>query len=124
MRIDSLGKISLENTLVFIFIILLIGIFLGYYGKLQNISKERLAQEQVYNINTAIAIFLLEKKRFPKDLNELTKEELLIENQNTIFKKKFLDFSPIDTEGYPLDPWGRRFKYDRKNNIAYIDRSS
>ncbi|MCX7991754.1 MAG: type II secretion system protein GspG [Proteobacteria bacterium] len=122
MRIGNSGRLSFENTLIFIFILIMIGIFLGYYHKYQEVAKERLAQEQVYNINTAIIVYAFEKKKFPEDLNVLTKEEFLIQGKDTLFKKRFLDFSPVDKEGYPLDPWGRRYRYDRKNHIAYIEK--
>lgn len=122
MRLTSTGRVSLENTLVFIFILIISGVILGYFYKYQEIVKVRLAQEQVYNINTAIIIYVFEKKKFPEDLNVLTKEEFLIEGKNTIFKKRYLDFSPVDKYGYPLDPWGRRYQYDRNNHIAYIQK--
>lgn len=120
MRLNSKGRVSFENTLVLIFIFVISGIFLSYYYKYQEIVKIRLAQEQVYNINTAIIIYVFEKKKFPEDLNVLTKEEFIIEDKNIILKKRYLDFSPVDKEGYPIDPWGRRYQYDRSNHIAYI----
>lgn len=122
MRLNNWGKISLENTLVFIFILILTSLILGYYQNYKEVVKLRLAQEQVYNINTAIIIYLFEKKKFPEDLSVLTREEFLIVNKDTILRKKFLEFEPLDKEGYPLDPWGRRYLYDKKNHIAYFER--
>lgn len=121
MRLNNKGRLALENALVLIFILIITGIILGYYYQFQEVIKKRLAQEQVYNINTAIVIYVLKKGRFPEDLSVLTKEEFLTENNQTIFKKKFLDYAPVDSEGYPLDPWGRRIGYSKENHIAYLE---
>ncbi len=122
MRLKNTGRVSLENTLVLLFIFIITAILLGYYHRYESIIKERLAQEQVYNINTAIVVFVVKKGRFPENLAELTRDYFLEENKEGLVTKKFLDFSPLDSEGYPVDPWGRRYQYDKKNHVAYFQK--
>lgn len=112
---------SFENALVFSFALILIAILLSYYKRYEYILKNRAANEELYHINTAIVLYTVSNGKFPDDLKALTKENFLLQGKKTFINRKYIEGISIDKDGYPIDPWGRRYKYDKNRGLAYIN---
>lgn len=125
MKFNRYKKLkSFENTLVLIFILVLTTLIFGYYKKYEDVVKSRVAHEQLYQINTSILLYTVVKNKFPDNLNVLISEEFLITGGSHIIKKKYIEGLYVDREGYPIDPWGRRYRYDKNRGLASLDESS
>lgn len=115
------SRSAFENALILSFFFILTGVLLGYFKKYEDVVKKTAAYQEVYHINTAVVLYTVKNKKFPDDLKALVKEEHLIMNDGRILKRKYIEGVSADKEGYPLDPWGRRYKYDRARGIAEIE---
>lgn len=112
---------SFENALVLSFILILVAVLLGYYKRYEHIIKSRAANEELYHINTAIVLYTVSNGKFPDDLKALTKANLLVQGKETFINRKYIEGIFLDKEGYPIDPWGRRYKYDKNRGLAYLN---
>ncbi|GAB4443461.1 MAG: hypothetical protein OHK0040_14250 [bacterium] len=113
---------SFENALVLTFLLIMASLLLGYYKKYEAVVKSRVAYEQLYQINTAIMLYTVLKGQFPEDLKVLTSEGMLTKGESPVLKKRYIEGLSVDKDGYPLDPWGRRYRYDRKRGLAYLEK--
>ncbi len=111
---------SFENALVLIFILLIWITLFTYYKKYEEVVKNRVSYEQLYQINTAIMIYTVTKGKFPENLRVLVREEM-VEKEGSFIKKRYIEGLSLDRDGYPVDPWGRRYKYDKLRGLAYMD---
>jgi len=122
MRNFDKGIVAFENILVLVFLIVLFLIALSYYSKYENVLKERAAAEEVYHINSSIVVYYVLHRRFPEDIREITGDRHRIIYRETFFEKKYLEGIKTDKEGYPLDPWGNRYYYDKRDHTVKIVR--
>ncbi|MEO5657264.1 MAG: type II secretion system protein GspG [Nitrospiria bacterium] len=89
------------------------GIFL-YYAPTIREGREAALQTGLANMRTAIQLYSLKEGRQPEDLKILlTKGYLVPTKEGSIFIQRYLEGQSLDTEGYPIDPFGHRFEYDR-----------
>ncbi len=89
------------------------GIFL-YYEPTIRAGREAALQTGLANMRTAIQLYWLREGRPPEDLKVLmTRGYLVPTEQGTIFIPRYLEGQALDSEGYPIDPFGHRFEYDR-----------
>jgi len=110
---------SFENALVLIFILTMATLLFAYYKKYEYVVKSRVSYEQLYQINTAIVLYTVTKGKFPEDLRVLITENMVSRSGETFFNKKYIEGLMVDSEGYPIDPWGRRYLYDKSKGLAY-----
>lgn len=122
MKKSNRGIIAFENVLVFFFIILLFIIVIGYYHRYLNIIKERVALEEIYHINSAIVVYYALHGRFPDDIRELTNDRQRLAYRESFFNKKYIEGIKTDNNGYPIDPWGNRYIYDKKNHTVVLQK--
>lgn len=111
---------SFENALVFLFILGMTMVVFFYFKKYEEVIKMRAAQEQLYQINTAIVVYRVLNHKFPESLKVLVEEQYIVSAENPVIKKRYLEGISVDKEGFPLDPWGRRFGYDKKQGLAML----
>jgi hypothetical protein len=43
-------------------------------------------------------------------------------HRESFFNKKYLEGIKVDREGYPIDPWGNRYIYDKKNHVVKVNK--
>jgi competence protein ComGC len=122
MKSFNRGIIAFENILVLFFLIILFLIAMNYYHKYEDVLKERAAAEEVYHINSSIVVYYVLHGRFPEDIREITRDRQKIMYRETFFEKKYLEGIKTDKEGYPLDPWGNRYFYDKNDHMVKIIR--
>ncbi len=122
MRNFNKGIIAFENILVLFFLIILLLIAINYYRKYENVLKERAAAEEVYHINSGIVVYYVIHGHFPEDIREITNDRQRIIYRETLFERKYLEGIKTDKEGYPLDPWGNRYYYDKRDHTVKIVR--
>lgn len=116
------SRSAFENALILSFFFILTAVLLGYFKKYEDAVKNAAATQEVYHINSAVVLYLAKNKKLPDNIKALVKEEYLIVNQGEIFKRKYIEGVTADKEGYPLDPWGKRYMYDRRNGIVMVEK--
>lgn len=60
----------------------------------------------------SLKALITEKYIAPKDKQEPMEQKYL--EQARLFERHYLDIYTLDQEGYPIDPFGNRYRYDSK----------
>lgn len=95
---------TLMEILIAIGIIMLMaGLAIPFYGKMLTKGRKAAATAQIQNFEMAITNFQIDTGKFPKDLNDLLKE-------NSGDKK--WDGPYLKSKDIPKDPWGNDYVYE------------
>ncbi len=108
------GGLGVVDTVIVILIIsVFIGVFIPRYYRLAKEAQEIQLKAELNNIRMSLDLYKLHNSEYPKDLRELiTKKYLASYKEDTIFKDEYLKVRSLDEDGYPLDPFNNKFKYD------------
>lgn len=100
-----------------IFSITIILVFLGVFATycIINIEEARSValENGLTNLRNSLELYIILEGRYPEDLRELDRGYLAIK-ENNLYGRKYLELQAQDEQGYPIDPYGRRFIYDSK----------
>ncbi|MBI5043775.1 MAG: type II secretion system protein GspG [Nitrospirae bacterium] len=108
------GGLGVIDTVIVVLIIsVFIGVFIPRYYRLAKEAQETQLKAELNNIRMSLDLYKLHNSEYPKDLRELiTKKYMAPYKEGTIFKEEYLKTRSLDEDGYPLDPFNNRFKYD------------
>lgn len=103
--------------------LILIGLFMGtmliFIHKTAIIGKETALRIELRNIRSTINLHKIVKGSYPKDLRELIHARYRPTGSNEIyFSEKFLDTVGINSQGYPVDPFGNEFYYNPQEGVV------
>ncbi|MHB8232367.1 MAG: hypothetical protein ACYDDB_05660 [bacterium] len=101
IKLNNNSETSFENIIVLIFIFVLSVIAVHRYLTIIKYAKTSAYKEDIQKINIALIVYRIKYGKFPNNLLILAKKGL-IKNIKA------------DKEGYPLNPFGKRFIYERK----------
>ncbi|MCM8778840.1 MAG: type II secretion system protein GspG [Candidatus Omnitrophica bacterium] len=107
------GIKNLEFFITLGVIFFLIFIFLIYLNLAMTKTKEILLLAELRNIRIALNLYKGLEGEYPDSLKELIDKEIYwTQAIHEVYKKKYLEHQRVDEEGFPIDPWHRRFIYD------------
>ena len=109
IKLNKNSETSFENIIVLIFIFVLAVISVHKYRSAVKYAKTAVYREDIQKINDALIVYRVKLGKFPANLSVLV-------------KKGFIENIKTDKKGYPLSPFGRRFKYIRKYGRVIISR--
>ena len=105
---------GLIDTIFSIGVILVIsGIFAGIWLVHLREAREVALQNQLTNLKHSLELYMIVEGHYPEDLRALN-ERCRLSIEDSIYSRKYLEYIATDKEGYPVDPFGRRFIYDSK----------
>ncbi len=112
------SETSFENIIVLIMILVLVTISVHQYLKITKYAEMAAYKEDVERLNAALILYRLKHGRFPENLSILasgkySKKEI-INGKLKYIKSKFIGNIKLDSDGYPLSPFGTRFIYNKK----------
>ncbi len=103
----------IDTVIVVLIISVFIGVFIPRYYRIARESQEIALRAGLNNIRMSLDLYKLHNGEYPKDLRELiTKKYIQPYREDTIFKGEYLKDHALDNEGYPIDPFNNRYKYD------------
>jgi type II secretory pathway pseudopilin PulG len=112
-RREPAGFTVFDTLLVCILIAGLMAALMVYYGRTIQESRRTALQADLASIRLSIQLYHTLNGRYPKDLPELlTKRFLMPTREGTIFSDQYLKSQALDPSGYPIDPFGQRYRYD------------
>lgn len=112
-RGEQAGFTVFDTLLVCILIAGLMAVWMAYYGQMIRQAKETALQTDLSSIRLSIQLYRLLNGRYPGDLKELlTRRFLMPTKEGTIFNDQYLRAQALDHRGYPVDPFGERYRYD------------
>ncbi len=111
--LKNTGSTLIENLIVVALVFVLIGIFGARMGVYVQEARESALNNQLTNIKNSLELYKALKGGYPSDLRQLNKP-LISLNEDSFYGRKFLEHQTLDTEGYPIDPFGNRYIYDNE----------
>jgi competence protein ComGC len=119
------GRAVLETTLVLILISFLLFFAIERYVISIRTVKETALTVELSNLRVAVNYFVLAKKRLPRSLKELIGEEAVLaghaiegKEYNIVIASRYVETMKRDEDGYPTDPFGKRFAYDQVTGMV------
>ncbi len=94
-------------------IVIFLGVFVGYWGKTLEESREVTLENQLTNLKYSLELYMILEGEYPKDLRELNNRYIRV-RENKLYGRRYLEHQVQDEEGNPIDPYGHRFIYNRK----------
>lgn len=122
-RVQS-GRTSFETILIIVMISIFLIISVNKFMSNVLVAKESLLRSELTNIRMSIELYRLLNGKYPISLSELTKSEYMqpysndtvIKNQvvsKGMIKNKYLQTHSVDEDGQPLDPFDKRYYYNK-----------
>ncbi len=103
----------IDTVIVVLIVSVFIGVFIPRYYRIARESQEIALMAGLNNIRMSLDLYKMHNTEYPKDLRELiTKKYTASYKEGTIFKEEYLNAHSLDEDGYPIDPFDNRFKYD------------
>ena len=96
--------------------VLVVGLATGVmvnFDLLTREARETALRMGLGNIRMSVRLYHALHERYPKDITELlTTGYMVPTRQGTIFRDRYLEGQALDPNGYPIDPFGHRYRYD------------
>ncbi|MFZ5876400.1 MAG: type II secretion system protein GspG [Nitrospirota bacterium] len=83
-----------------------------YLDALTREARETALKMSLGNIRMSIQLYHALNERYPRDIRELlTTGYLLPAGKDSVFVPQYLEAQALDHDGYPVDPFGHRYRY-------------
>ncbi|MBU2103080.1 MAG: hypothetical protein ABH865_05315 [Candidatus Omnitrophota bacterium] len=112
---SSLFEIVVAITII----ILLIGTFLSYSNRVTRVAKEVRLVYELKDFRLCVTLFKALRGNNPGDLKILMETSRnAVDARKGNFRENFLLTLARDSDGYPLDPFGKRYGYNARTGIV------
>jgi type II secretory pathway pseudopilin PulG len=103
----------IDTLIVLVLISILIGVVIPKYQRMADEARETALKMGLQNIRMAIRVYHMVNQGYPADLKDLVNKRFILPvREDTIFSQEYLRTLAMDADGYPLDPYGNRYRYD------------
>lgn len=82
-------------------------------------AKKEMMRIQLSGLRGALHLYKALHEEYPQDLRALVNATYEISSSDKVlFGKEYLSTVGSDAQGHPVDPFGRRFYYDRREGVV------
>jgi hypothetical protein len=107
------GRTVFDALLVCFVVAGLVVAMMTYFDSLTREARETALRMGLGNIRMGVRLYHVLNERYPKDVRELfSTGYLLPAGKDSVFEAKYLESQALDNGGYPVDPFGHRYRYD------------
>jgi hypothetical protein len=107
------GRTVFDALLVCFVVAGLVVAVMTYFDHLAREARETALRMGLGNIRMGVRLYHVLNERYPKDVRELfTTGYLLPAGRDSVFEAHYLEAQALDDHGYPVDPFGQRYRYD------------
>lgn len=112
----TLFELAIALAVIFVFV----GVLFIFIQRAALKAKETTLRAEVQNIRQSLVLYRAIKGSLPQDLKTLLNARFSPRGTDEIFfSREFLDMIGRDNDGYPVDPFGKRFCYDAGKGVVY-----
>ncbi|MDI6606504.1 MAG: type II secretion system protein [Candidatus Omnitrophota bacterium] len=113
------GLTLVELVAVLTIIGLFMGVMMLFIYKTTIIGKETVLRVQLKNLRLTLDLHKIIRGSYPEDLKELLQARYKPQGSKEVFfSEKFLDTVGRDADGYPVDPFRKRFHYNPQEGVV------
>jgi type II secretory pathway pseudopilin PulG len=107
-------SLTLVEFLIAVCIILILaGFYAVYFNRVLKTAREAALVNELLNIRMSVEFYRVTNRKLPRGLNDLVKKDFTLGGLNAIMPSdKYLKFDRLDKDGYPQDPFYRRYLFD------------
>lgn len=107
------GRTAWDAALMCVLVVGLAAAMMTYLDRLMREAREAALKMGLGNIRMSVRLYHALNERYPKDVKELLNTRYLLPaKEDTIFSDRYLDAQALDADGYPVDPFGHRYRYE------------
>jgi hypothetical protein len=107
------GRTVFDALLVCFVVAGLVVAMMTYFNSLAREARETALRMGLGNIRMGVRLYHALNERYPMDVRELlTTGYLLPAGKDSVFVPQYLEAQALDQDGYPVDPFGQRYRYD------------
>lgn len=107
------GRGLIEIIFIIVVVFVLYGVFVNQWIVTLQEARSVALENQLTNLKYSLHLYKILERDYPEDLRELNKRYIGIK-EDSLYGRRYLELQFQDKEGYPVDLYGRRFKYDSK----------
>lgn len=96
-------------------VVVLSAVFFVHYSYNPGIraAREVTLRMGLTTVRNAVLLYQIREGRTPPGLRTLLNDAYMLPTeQGTFFSRRYLERQALDTDGFPIDPFGNRFLYD------------
>ncbi len=105
------GRGLIEIIFTIVVVLILYGVFANQWIITLGEARSVALENQLTNLKYSLELYRILEDRYPEDLKELNKK-YIGPGEDSLYGRKYLEGERQDEEGYPVDPYGRKFIYD------------
>jgi hypothetical protein len=110
------GRTVLDALLVCVVVSGLVMGVMAYFDHLAREARETALRMGLGNIRMGVRLYHVLNERYPRDVRELfATGYLLPAGKDSVFVAHYLEAQALDNDGYPVDPFGHRYRYEPEN---------
>lgn len=110
------GRGLIEIILTIVVVLVLYGVFANKWIVTLEEARSVALENQLTNLKYSLELYRILEDRYPEDLKELNKKYIGF-REDSLYGRKYLKEQWQDKDGYPVDPYGRKFIYDNKTGM-------
>lgn len=90
-----------------------------YYQKINARTKAIILQSDLATLRQSIDLFSYHRGQPPQDIRDLEAERFVEYKPGKILiKRSYIESIAKDAEGYPVDPFGKRYRYNPETGMV------
>ena len=110
------GRTGFDAALMCVLVVVLAAAMMMYFDRLAREARETALKMGLGNIRMSVRLYHALNERYPRDVRELLTTGYHLPTQpiqaDTVFVDQYLQVQAFDAAGYPVDPFGHRYRYD------------
>ena len=118
---EQKGLGVIDTLVVCIVVALLMVVSLGYYHPIALEAQQTALRAGLRNIRVSVNLYrAFNHNQNPRHLKALITQRYLSSSPTgSIFEQSYLDAYSTDSEGYPTDPFGHRYRYEPRSGDVH-----
>ena len=119
------GRTVYETLLVVALVSVLMVVAIEQYSASERLLKEAALTMELSNLRSAVTHYVILEKKLPESLANLTKTDISIPQKELsgeyriVIVGKYVETASVDADGWPLDPFGARYGYDKSTGRVW-----
>ncbi|MCK4649032.1 hypothetical protein KAT51_05880 [bacterium] len=114
------GRSLWENLVLGTLLAGMVYVAVLYYAKVADQARMTILESDMRNMRLGISLYLYMNGKIPEDIRDLEKRDVIEYTAGgELIRREYVKLITKDEEGYPLDPFGNRYRYNPKTGMVH-----
>ncbi len=119
---NNIGRGLIELIFSITIIFILYAVFARHWIVNLEEARKVTMKNELTNLRYSLQLYRMFEGRYPEDLRQLNTSRVSIIKEDSLYGRRYLELQSQDEQGYPVDPYGRRFIYNNKLGTIKVRR--